>query len=480
MTVTEQIVDELQTLARQGDAISADSADLPLLRAWAKSRFGGHGGLDEVHRLIADATQTLEASHREAAYILFGAHEDRFVHNLMARRARAGERLGLGESNFRKKRSDGESPYDHLTTSLAEAIIAMDDRGPAAPTASRRRIPEFVLAVSAAMILGAIGFVVLASGGDPLREADRVAPRSTMSDTESTRKDDAAGRESAPTPEAEENGRHQTGRPLANCDIPVGATFAADHPSEEATTAALSAYESEAAKFELGCPSAAIERWQALWIQPLETLDGSAWWITVEIEAPEWAFVLSETLFEGYRRILDNEGGTVAQSVAGLPREVDNSPVRPVMRTSNGSLVIGESDQVMSRWLTPESVVAWESLGGADGALGFPVTDGNYIDGVPRQEFENGYGILVDGAVDAVVMTPREIGDDTAALARRTEMILETFDLASWWIDAEGIRHWIPTEEIWACLGGADAKVGDVTPGWVVGQFEVGTTASCG
>jgi len=185
-------------------------------------------------------------------------------------------------------------------------------------------------------------------------------------------------------------------------------------------------------------------------------------------------------LYEGYFRILDGKNGTVAQDIAGYPLSVDNNPSRPVMRTSNGSVVIAENDQTRARWIDPDAVVVWDDMGGADGALGLPITDANFADGVPRQEFERGYGTLTDGGVEATVLTPEQISADVSLLGRSASMILETFDRTSWWIDADGIRHWIDSVETWHCLGGESAKLGDFTSGWVVGAFPVGNAAHCG
>jgi hypothetical protein len=465
-------VAELQELARQGDALRAGNAPVPMLRGLASRMSDHEATLDDIHDLIATGADRLDASQRAAALAVFGDHEHRFLHNLMARRTKAGELLGLGESNFRKKREDGTSPYDQLTTALAEAIVAVgrpaDEANVTSPRARRRWFggAAAALALVVAASVAVVTFDSSGGGGDTGAEA-------TDETLEAER--------SSPPPSMSAAGLAETGRPVAGCNIPVGAVVTSDLATPDIVAAAADAFETAAEVHDLGCPLAVMERWQALWTQEIGTADTASWHIAVEATEPHRAFVFSDLLFRGYFRILDEQDGegVNAQHEAGLPREVQNRTTGPFMRTSNGSLVIGESDQVMPRWLAPEAVVVWEQLGGAESGLGYPITDLNFVDNAPRQEFEHGYGRAIDGRVEVTVLDAADIAAEVAALPRGTEMILETYDKTSWWIDADGIRHWIASAEDWACLGGYASKVGEYTPGWVVGTFTLGDIAVC-
>jgi uncharacterized protein with LGFP repeats len=52
--------------------------------------------------------------------------------------------------------------------------------------------------------------------------------------------------------------------------------------------------------------------------------------------------------------------------------------------------VIAENETAPARWMIDRSVEKWTALGGADGDLGLPLTDADFVDGLPRQEFERG------------------------------------------------------------------------------------------
>jgi hypothetical protein len=473
------LVSDLQELARQGDALDIGQASLPILRAHVAINSEGATGVDEIHDLIESAIESLDTTERDAARILFGSTEERFRHNLRARRTDAGRLLGIRESTFRKKRKvDNRSKYDDLTHAVARAIedvaptsniVDPEPGDTPSPMSSPWRRParlSVALALVTAIAAGALVWTLAAASSDPpSNEATLPSP-----ETGATSEPSAA----RPPPA-------QPGEPVEGCNIPVGAAFSPDPPSEQIAENARIVYGEFVDDIDLACPTALMTRWQRLWVQPIDATNGSKWQLVVDDEQPEFAFILSDLLFEGYFRIFDEpEGnGANAQGLAGYPREVDATGDVPYIRFDNGSLLIAENAQVMPRWLTPESVEEWESLGGADGALGLPITDGNFFDNVPRQEFQRGFGTITDGAIQTTIYTTTEIASGVAALPRQSEMILETFDRASWWIDENGRRHWIPDVDTYWCLGGDDAKIPGITAGWVVAAFEVDDAASC-
>lgn len=482
MATTSQIAEELIVLARTGDALSAAAAKIPGLRRLAEERFGP-SNLDAIQLVIDDAAESLDRTQREAVIEVFGGSEHRFINNFSARRRRAGEILGIGESKFRRKRpTDDASPFDDLAHTLAAAILARHDQEttiasvasppPEPPTRGTRRALLTAAAVVGAIVAGVAGLLAWTAEDDDNEAAAQTAP-TTSGDATVT---------SDPDPEVETEvlGESQLGQPIEGCDIPVGAAIGIGSPSVEIVEAAARAYTEEHQRHPLGCPHGLLEPWDSLWVQEVEMADGSLWRITVEHEAPEQAHVLSETLFLGYRRILDGDNGTMAQGAAGLPRFVDNRVDGPHMTTSNGSLVIGETHDVMARWLAPEAVSVWEGLGGIEGP-GYPITDAVFVEGSLRQDFERAYGVVEEGEVRPVTPTAEQLAADLADLPRQTEIILEGPDKNSWWIDADRTRHWIDSVDTWHCLGGHDVSRGEhiYTAGWVIGQFALGGIAEC-
>ena len=467
----EPRVDELQELARAGDALTASRLALPGLRTLAEARFGTTT-TDDVHALVDEAAATLPERQGAACRTLFGDGEGRWTRNLTDRRAEAARELGMSADKLRKKR-DGVSPYDELAGSLVDAMEAVAAE-PATASEPRPPAPSrpWWLVVLVAVLVLVVGAVVAAA----------VASRPDDTASDDTASDDTAGDVTAVSV-ADEPGEGPS-VPVDDCDIPVGGAFGGEPPTTAVVEALAEAHTDH--DDGPGCPVAVVNRWDALWIQPI-TADRDpgaepSWWLVAHDDASV-ALVVPDVLYDGYFRIAD-PGGTLAQSTAGLPVAVVDAGTHVELQLDTGGLVVAEGAHAPARWLTADVADLWRELDGAVGAMGLPMTDPNYVDGVPRQDFAGGYGRLVDGAYEVEVLDEATIEADVAALGRATEMILETFDRTSWWIDATGRRRWIPDGGVWACLGGEDARVGPVgdgrvVGGWVVARFPLGPPATC-
>jgi len=487
-----RLADELKTLARCRNRMSALEAHLPLLAELSPGNSDQSDSvpdqLDRIHRLISAAAKTLNQGTGEAAVILFGDGPDRFLHGLKARRENAGNKVGLSESSFRKKRKNGTSPYDQIAVQLAEALLATEhnvaapDRSTSATTPADP-IRRVMIGSMVVISIAAAGFSAWGLGNVSSASPDESGPRelpvaSTVSFVPAPTSTISPTPPAAPTLPTSPG--LSLGIPFGDCDIPLGASAGPGLPSAAALSASRLSFDKAIKKNPgLGCPRHLMIRWGSLWVQSLAGPNGSEWRLLVDDSSEPMGFVLNQVLFEGYFRILDGDNGTAAQFAAGLPASVDNNPSRPIMRTANGSVIVAENDKTRARWLSPEAAAAWKAMGEFDGDLGFPITDVNFVDGAPRQEFERGWGRLIDGSVEVTLVSTDQVLQDVSALGRSSSMILETFDHTSWWIDAKGLRHWIDSLESWECLGGESAKVQETTPGWVVADFTAAGVAEC-
>jgi len=283
LPLVARLAEELKELARIRNTVSASEADLPVLRQLA-SLLPGDGGvaegeLDRIHRLVSVAADRLDDAHRDAAIIIFGDGPDRFIHTLRARREDAGVRVGLSEASFRKKRSDGKSPYDLLAQQLAEAIVSVSsDPAPSGVTlaeAPDRRSRRPLVWLVAALVLAVAAVWVWVSSSD-LSEASSakthvadVSVSTVVSMTTAGATLSAATGTDAHGEPFSDSGI-EYGTPLDGCNIPLAAAAGQDLPSDAALRVAGEAFATEAHDRGLGCPSGLMTRWGGLWVQPVE------------------------------------------------------------------------------------------------------------------------------------------------------------------------------------------------------------------
>jgi Protein kinase domain len=209
------------------------------------------------------------------------------------------------------------------------------------------------------------------------------------------------------------------------------------------------------------------------------------------VTAPDGRSVyLTETMWQSYS---DIAGGTALESPAsgGYPVGVDfyADPAAVAIRLDNGGLLIGPRPDTQLFWIPAQGVARWTEAGGLRGDLGFPAS--NVKVGVEDAvlEFEKGemrvtadrIAPISDGQVvpiDLVVPGDRTGGLDVGAVRRH---IIRQWGGTSWWVDGSGVRHWIPDQATWTCLGGTGAvapRANDLH-GWTVWLFPLGRPAMC-
>ncbi len=478
-----ELREELATLARSRSRLSVPLADLPLLRSLAG---GPDADLDAVLATIESARSRLTSRESEAIGVLFSDSDERWSANLKERMTKAGGLVGVASYHTFRDRSRPEgSLYDQLLDVLGQAIAAGDpadavaaDATPggisAGDTSTGEPVPAEGVELAEAeaeaervsggrgrakLALFAVGVVVLALVGLGLQRL--------------------TADESAANVVEVEGEQINFGAPAEGCDIPIGGTMNPSGVPTALVNGIVDAVDQVGGIEATGCPLHSVETWSGLYLQEFAGGTGPAGWVIASVEGlAEGAPILwfEAALVSGLRHSV---GGDLV-ALGGEP--VGNEPWQghPTMTLSKGGVVIAHELAGPAFWVPGPAVDLWREQGGPDGVLGLPMTDVNYIGGVPHQDYEGGF---LEQRPPALV--EMELIDDDAlqaqldALPRVADGILRTFDGTAWWIDTDGVRHWIPDGDTWVCLGGDDVVLDMEVDGWVIGAFPAGAPASC-
>ncbi len=473
-----QLREELATLARARSRLSVPLDDLPCLRALAG---GPDADLDAVLGTIEEARGRLTSRESEAIGVLFSDTDERWSANLKERMTKAGGLVGVASYHTFRDRSRPEgSLYDQLLDVLGAAIVdgsavAASSAGDDLPPAE---IPEMVAdhptddAPAGHAIddesagLGKGKLALIAVGVVALSILGVTVQRWALGDT--------------PVNAVEVEGTEiNFGAPAEGCDIPIGGTMNPSGVPDGLVEGILGALDEVGGLEATGCPLHSVETWQGLYLQEFAGGSGPAGWVITTVDGVgDGAPVLwyEASLVSSLRR---TAGGDLI-SLGGVPTGNESWQGHPTMTLSEGGVVIAHKVGGPAFWVPGPAVDLWRSEGGPGGVLGLPMTDVNYIGGLPHQDYEGGF--LEQRPPELVVM---ELIDDDALqaqlddLPRVSEGILRTFDSTAWWIDADGVRHWIPDGDTWVCLGGEDVVLDMEVDGWVIGTFPAGENATC-
>lgn len=471
--------EEIAAVARARTRLSVPVDELPCLRQLAGSP---HADLDAVLGVLTDARRRLGSREAAALEVLLADTDERWGRNLRERMTEAGELLGVTSYHtFRdRKRPGGRSLYDQLLDTLvaelgvgsptADEIAPRaapwkeDGRAPTAENRAEDREPEPAGRRRSTPVPAAVGFGVVVL----LTVAGLVA-RALLGGGAG----DALGLN-----EVQVAGRSISfGQRVEGCDIPLGGTMNPAGVPAGFIEGVVDAVADAGGVEATGCPMHAVDEWEGLLVQHFEGGSGpEAWAIGVPGGEVLWA---DHAIVGSYQRSVD--GQLVA--LAGTPTGDEPWDGHPALWLSEGGVIVGHEPGGPAFWVPGPAVEVWRDAGGPDGELGLPMTDVNYIGGIPHQDFEGGFLEQgTDPGDDLVVMeliTPDELESQLADLPRVDGGILRTFDGTAWWIDHDGIRHWIPDGDTWFCVGGDEAVIDMEVDGWVIGALPVGAPASC-
>lgn len=479
---------EIQELARAQIRPRFESLSAPLLDNILE-KGACQGRLDLLDKAILTIP---EDATRQTAQILFGSSDDRWEMALGARRKLAGRTIGFNPETFRRKGPDGFSDYDRLAEAVASALFELARPTTTAGEVEGEERTERV-AVSEALdretgwtgarwIAGAVvGVLVIAGltllffsrGSGSNSDADTTGP-----EAEASSSDDQVLEETSetaleePEPTASFPQPRLVAPPVEGCDIPVAAALNPAAIATKVVKAMIAAFDSAGGAPRLGCPRHTAEEFSGVWLQQLVGGDGVPEGSLVATE--RGAFWAEQGVVEGYRWVL---GGTLPE-IAGVPTAYSVVAGHPMLQLERGGVIVGHDGGGPAFWVPTEGQEAW---GGPDGELGLPMTDVNYIGGILTQEYERGtLRLVADDEVERTLASDSEVASVMAAISTDRPGIAGTFDGTAWWITDDGDRRWIPSGDVWFCLGGEDVVIANDLPGWAIAmRYELGEKMEC-
>jgi hypothetical protein len=224
----------------------------------------------------------------------------------------------------------------------------------------------------------------------------------------------------------------------------------------------------------LGCPAAPVGQWQRITYQKFGVDPTST--IVLGVDA-DHVFTMTFAEWSSYHEV-GGKSGDNAQTLVGLPIGPPHTVDGHVeMAMDNDGLLVGEAADAPFFFLLTPVRHYWDDHGGASGELGLPRSNPTIVSGGLRQDFTGGYLTLgLDDQLHFTLVTDPAKALPAAPLDHR---ILRHSDGTTWWISADGSRHWIGTGKAFACLGGWDRVTNDV-PGYAVATLPYGRPAMCG
>jgi hypothetical protein len=202
---------------------------------------------------------------------------------------------------------------------------------------------------------------------------------------------------------------------------------------------------------------------------------------------------LTEVMWDSYNAIvLRNPTPESIVQRGGYPAAVEQrtNPDAVVVQLDRGGMLIGPRADSQLFFIPPSALGAWDDSGGLTGTLGFPTANPYALDtGELRFDYEGGYmsappedlGAVLQGKIvdDVTLVDAEAAAEPLAGLALEDGAIVRLYTETRWWVDEEGVRHWIPDAETFRCLGGAAAQEGEALPGWAVATLPQGEAISC-
>ncbi len=238
------------------------------------------------------------------------------------------------------------------------------------------------------------------------------------------------------------------------------------------------------------CAAVAAEMFHQAEVQPLT--DGAGRPDGVVLVTPSGREVrLTQVMWDSYRVIVTrNPAPENIVNRGGYPSGVVHrtDPDALVVELDRGGFLVGRREDTQLFWIPPPALGVWNQRGGLNGDLGFPTSNPYLYQDELRFDFEHGYlsapqeeivGVLSGEPVnDVTLLTPAAAAGPLAGLELDGGIVRQEGG-ASWLVDDEGARHWIPDAATFRCNGGASAVVADEMSGWAVATLPLAEPATC-
>lgn len=260
-------------------------------------------------------------------------------------------------------------------------------------------------------------------------------------------------------------------------------------PPAEATGATPALVEAAGRLAPQACARGSVDRLVEATALPLADRAGTPDGVIVAVPGGA-ALHLTDAMWSSYREIAGRSSPENAALLGGYPVAVEHVADADIVaiHLTTGGMLLGRRDDSQLFWLPAQVLDAWHAHGGLDGALGLPTSNPYFVDGQVVLDFEGGYmademtalAALMLGAEaqSAVVLDEEARAAPLAGVAVRGHLVRQGSGV-SWWVDAEGVRHWVPDAEVWYCRGGDEAVAADELRGWAVATLALGPPARC-
>jgi hypothetical protein len=363
---------------------------------------------------------------------------------------------------------DGRSRRDWAELHLATALIEQA-AGPPMGSAERPASPDDDAAAGtrrhprAAVIVAAVVAVLVLAGAAILLATSTSTSRHGAGSGAGGR---AAVAGTSPT--------HASGVLAATC-VPVGEpgpALASEWGSRVLLDTLRDVYARAGGSARLGCGLGPARRWEDLVVQEIDSGEEHLP-AAIVVSGPHHGMVLNGAQWGSYRRV-GAADGHLAQTVGGVPEQAVTRPDGSVeLDLSQGTVMVAEAADEPYFWL-PAAYVAWWR---DHPELGRPT--GNPLPTF-AQDFEHGIAAVAAlGAPDPHILPIADPGAGLPPAASRRGHILRQLDGTAWWVDRSDRRHWIPSAEVWDCLGGEEVVLPHDVPGFAVASLPRGSHARC-
>jgi hypothetical protein len=237
------------------------------------------------------------------------------------------------------------------------------------------------------------------------------------------------------------------------------------------------------------CARGGVDRLLEAWALPLADRDGSA--DGVVLATPRGtALRLTDAMWASYKEIAGRSSPENAILLGGYPMAVERLPGTDVtiVRLESGGMMLARRDDSQFFWVPAQALDAWNAHGGPTGDLGLPTSNPYFVGGQIVLDFEGGYmademtalvSLMLGAKVESAVVLDAAARDEPLAGIEIHERIVRQPSGTAWWVDADGVRHWIPDGEGWYCRGGDQAVAAGEVPGWAVATLPLGPADAC-
>ena len=466
----DEVIEELREIARIRTRANFDRRSFPHVDELLGSPESTEEFTDRLHHRVVGA---FGDGDRRAVALghIYSTGADRW-RPLKDRYADAG-RVFKKSGSWVRASYQGTTPFEEWLSIAATHMTEDPNQNPApatdhpsatAPTRTSSRRPVHRVVLSAAV---GVGFALVA--WQLLERSETSAERTETSAPAETTQNPAAA-----------SGLEREVPTIAVCDV-IGVIASPGLGDKERSRLRLSEAEFRALIEATECPSGPVTTYvDALVLELVVDEKRSA----VIVQAPDQT-VPTRLTWTQWSTYLEIQGRTRRENAAdfgGYPVRIETMNGSSVVTLDGGGVLIGSDAQQPHFWVPPigGALEEWMTLGGVDGELGRPTSNPYQLgDGTFRQDYTLGYMTSDQLAPPPTVVIVDDLTEDLERLEPIENRILRQAGGQSWFVDEERVRHWIPTGEVWACLGGQDAAFTADVPGYAISSLAMGQPATC-